>query len=227
VAPAVIDLTQLKFVTADEPVFIHGDDDADNYSENDDLDDKTIVDRNTDAPAVPAPASAPASAPVENDANGDGGGNRTRFLDGEQGKGGKGFTLDFAVFRLPDYCASSSPGCDWAELGVGVHDDNEEGGISYCCSSDTSARGICDESEIGRLLVNKNEFAGDLRTLPFPSSGEMVESMQDAVFKQTESGVYVLIMANCNDDGREILTVGAMEWKSQGGNLPGDLFGLM
>jgi hypothetical protein len=33
--------------------------------------------------------------------------------------------------------------------------------------------------------------------------------------------------ANCNDNGREILVLGSMEWMSEHGFLPGDLFGLL
>jgi hypothetical protein len=38
-----------------------------------------------------------------------------------------------------------------------------------------------------------------------------------------ESGNYVMIIANCDDDGLGIITLGNMEWKSVGGYLVSDM----
>jgi hypothetical protein len=51
--------------------------------------------------------------------------------------------------------------------------------------------------------------------------------MDDPRFDITVSGDYVLVIANCNDFGLEVLALGNMEWQSVNGYLPGDMIGLM
>ena len=239
-APAFIDLGNLKFVTTDEPVFNHGNDDA-------------VLDRDDDAlpqnsdPPTSAPVAAAESTPVPSSASSivtstiapslsgsSGGGNRTfRFLQASnsgnntngfvQGSGPNG-VVDIVIFHLPASC--DSYGCDWSTLGVGAPDRAVEGGVSYCCTSDASYRGVCGASDVGRLIITE-KFSGYRRVVSYPRSGEFITSLKQGRFEETESGTYILIMANCNDFGRDILALGSMEWRSEHGYLPGDLVGLM
>ena len=47
------------------------------------------------------------------------------------------------------------------------------------------------------------------------------------MFEVDVTGSYVVVLANCDDNGLDVLVSGSMEWKSVGGFLPGDMFGLM
>lgn len=90
--------------------------------------------------------------------------------------------------------------------------------------------GLCEGSQYGRLIMDSTKFAGKHRFKSVPASGDFQESLKYGRFEQKSakaSGKYVLVMANCNDEGRTILVKGKTIWKSVHGYLPGDLFGLM
>jgi len=136
--------------------------------------------------------------------------------------------LDIALFLIPADCKRDEWGdCDWVALGVGSYDDEMEWGMSYCCSKDTADRGICNSDDIGTMMINHENFKGDHRNIEVPSQPFKEFQMDDPFFDVQESGNHVLVIANCNDDGFGIKTIGNMEWKSVGGYLPGDMFGLM
>jgi hypothetical protein len=172
----------------------------------------------TDAAVVP-----PTDAPSEG--GGDGGGRRRhRILDDGTAKQ----VMDLVLFMVPEDCKKDSWGtCDWAKLGVGAYDDEMEGGMSYCCSADTAQRGLCNSDDIGTLMVDRSVFSGDHRKVVVPQSTDQTFVMDDPRFDITVSGDYVLVIANCNDFGLEVLALGNMEWQSVNGYLPGDMIGLM
>mmetsp|Transcript_17940 Transcript_17940/g.19719 ORF Transcript_17940/g.19719 Transcript_17940/m.19719 type:complete len:565 (+) Transcript_17940:178-1872(+) len=137
-----------------------------------------------------------------------------------------GSALDIAVFHLPEECASTRAGCDWTELGIGATSD--DGLLRYCCSSDAIAMGLCAGTQYGRLIMNAESFAGKHRLINVPANGEYSNYLKYGRFEETEeSGKYVVVFANCNDEGRRVIVEGHTEWKSKHGYLPGDLFGLM
>ena len=45
--------------------------------------------------------------------------------------------------------------------------------------------------------------------------------------QKSGNGKYVVVFANCNDEGRPVAVEGKTIWRSRDGYLPGDLFGLM
>jgi hypothetical protein len=295
-APGRIDMSNIKFVTTDEPAFIHSDDENDDVDEDDTESptsapsdaapgdegtsdapsDNGVTDAPTDAPADAGATDAPTSAPTDaavtdapTDAPADGGttdaptdapadGGTTDAPtdapadaaatddpadaaatdapddgaatdapdDGGNRHLAEGSFVDIVVFKLPENCATSMSGCDWSDLGVGGKDYDVEGGLSYCCSEDVISRGICDSSAKGRLIVNEDKFTGQRREINVPASGEFVTKLEDGLFKETIDGQYVLVLANCDDYGRGVLTSGSMEWVSQHGYLPGDMIGL-
>eukprot|EP00934_Nitzschia_sp_Nitz4_P000170 Nitzschia sp. Nitz4//scaffold3_size479765//319252//321261//NITZ4_000131-RA/size479765-augustus-gene-1.611-mRNA-1//-1//CDS//3329550851//170//frame0 len=136
--------------------------------------------------------------------------------------------LDIILFNLPDNCRRSSwGGCDWVALGIGVIDLEVYGGVSYCCSDDTLERGLCSDEQLGRVIIDESRFDGISRPLPVPTSEDEAFKLEDATFDVSVSGDYALILGNCLDEGYGIFAEGTMEWKSVGGYLPGDMFGLM
>lgn len=117
-------------------------------------------------------------------------------------------------------------GCDWPDLGVGAR--TETGVIRYCCSNDAIDLGLCQGSQYGRLIMDATKFAGKHRFKNVPATGEFDEKLMYGRFEQnSESGKYVMVMANCNDEGRPVKVKGHTIWKSAHGYLPADLFGLM
>lgn len=163
-----------------------------------------------------------------------GGGNRHSFrhaLAGDDADKGTDFAmdgsaLDIAVFHLPEECDSTRTGCDWVELGVGAR--SEDGSLRYCCSADAIDMGLCSGTQYGRLLMDADKFLGKHRLINVPANGEYSNHMKYGRFEETEvSGKYVVLFANCNDEGRSVIVEGKTTWKSLHGYLPGDLFGLM
>jgi hypothetical protein len=191
-------------------------------------------------PEVSVVSDAPTTTPtpgdeVDIDATasptvGEGGGDRelVRFLAKEATKEPTPQVLDIVLFQVPVDCKKDAWGtCDWAILGVGAYDNEMEGGMSYCCTADTASRGICDKSHIGTLMVDHALLTGDHRKIEVPSTADEEFQMENPAFEVTDSGDYVMVIANCDDYGMEVLALGNMEWKSAGGNLPGDMFGFM
>jgi len=163
----------------------------------------------------PVPAPPPVSSPT----------GFRRELQGIKQK------LHFVLFSIPDNCKEDMFGnCDWTALGVGATDSLVEGDISYCCSEDTASRNICEEENIGKLIVDPVLFAGEERFLDVPQAVNTPFDFPeaDSLFHIKEKGDYVLLMGNCFDDGLDVLEMGSMEWKSENrGYVPGHLYGLM
>jgi hypothetical protein len=104
-----------------------------------------------------------------------------------------------------------------------------EDGLStyYCCSTDEIENGYCAGNKVGRLIIDNDSFAGSHRMIDVPASGEFSGTINYGKIEETESGRYLVIFANCNDDGRRVIGEGHTIWKSVHGYLPGDRFGLM
>ena len=126
----------------------------------------------------------------------------------------------------PNDCANTRAGCDWTQLGVGAR--TEDGVIRYCCSNDAIDLGLCPGSQYGRLILDTKKFSGKHRFQEIPATGNFDGQLKYGRFEQAaDNGKYILVMANCNDEGRPIMVKGRTVWKSVHGYLPGDLFGLM
>jgi hypothetical protein len=113
-------------------------------------------------------------------------------------------------------------------LGIGANDG--DGGVRWCCSNDAIDLGYCDggDGQYGRLIVNSTYFQGQHRFINVPASGMLDASVHYAQLEEpTVSGKYILVIANCNDEGRDVLAKGKYTFKSAHGYLPGNLFGEM
>lgn len=133
--------------------------------------------------------------------------------------------FDIVTFLLPDNCANSRKGCDWTTLGVGAkHDD----GTRWCCSDDAVRLGLCaGGQDLDRLIVDTEKLKGYRRSVEIAYTGEVSGTVQNGKMKAKKSGRYVVIFANCDDSGRDILVSGTASWKSVHGYLPGNLYGFM
>jgi Lung seven transmembrane receptor len=135
--------------------------------------------------------------------------------------------VEIVVFSLPHGCDRKMT-CDWAALGVGSR-SSDSGILQFCCTEKTAKSGYCSNSPetIGRLIVDDNKFRGDRRSIAVPHKGTMNKTMKYGKMEQTESATYVLLFANCNQMGREILVTGHVVWMSKHGYIPGELFGFV
>jgi len=153
------------------------------------------------------------------------GGDRTLQDNNDDISNNTNQVVNIALFLIPENCEKDSWGnCDWVTLGVGSYDDEMQQGMSYCCSKDAASRGVCESNDIGTLMIDKKKFDGFQRKIQVPSTALEEFEIDDPVFDVNTSGDYILVIANCNDDGFGIITLGNMEWKSVGGYLPGEIF---
>lgn len=212
-APGYINLGELKFQTLDDGYMpddfelnddgdvddiVEGDDDGEEENADDGLDDDGAEDGESEEPP-------------------------RRLEDG-------GITMvDIAVMYLPASCANTRTGCDWTDYGIGAK--SEEGDIRYCCSEDAVNMGLCKrDDKFGRLIVNTTVFSGggNHRFIEIPQEGEITDEIRYGRIEEPDnSGRYIVVFANCNDAGREVLVTGATIWKSKHGFLPGELFEFM
>jgi len=132
--------------------------------------------------------------------------------------------IDLVLFREPEECRRKKGECDWSKLGIGASDD--EGDLSWCCSKDSISLGLCGVAQLNRIII-KPEFEGHTRSILVPRTGFVQLSVQDGLIEEKISGKHILVISNCNDDGRNMLVSGKYVWMSKGGYLPGDLFGDM
>lgn len=165
----------------------------------------------------------------------------------------EGSALDIAVFHLPESCASSRTGCDWTQLGIGTR--SEDGNdLRYCCTPEAISIGLCRGTQKGRLIMDPEKYQGKVRPISFrlldafvgiprltfsirlpkhrlvnvPADGYFTSHLKYGRFEETQnSGKYVVVFANCNQEGRAVIVEGHTVWKSLHGYLPGDKFGLM
>jgi len=136
--------------------------------------------------------------------------------------------IDVVLFHEPKECANTRAGCDWSKLGVGA--SNDIGDVRWCCSKDAIALGLCQgrPGEFNRLIINRTRFEGHVRNILVPRTGYVELEVQYGQLEEVEfSGKYFLVMANCNPDGRNMTVEGTYVWKSKGGYLPGNMFGVM
>lgn len=134
--------------------------------------------------------------------------------------------IDIVIFRLPKGCASTRKGCDWTDLGVGAK--TSAGEVRWCCSAEAQSLKLCTGGQQQGRLITKPNAVIDRRALEIPASGAFAGKLDNAVIPEQESGEYVIVIANCNDEsGRRLAVEGTAAFKSVHGYLPGELYGFL
>lgn len=223
VDPGYIDLTDVRFaVSKDNPAVNK----QDRYTNDDDTEETLFTDDDMSDKTGPKDDKAGTEGDDVTDnfddydyndgSGGDGGSNRVLALEDS--------VIDVIFFHEPANCTKTQDGCDWTKLGIGGAD--AIGNTHWCCSEDTAALGICDESSIGRLIIDNELFGGEQRPLVVPSTGDFEGSIDIAPKMDSKQGTgkYTLVLANCDDYGRDVHMHGKYLWKSKDGYLPGNLF---
>jgi hypothetical protein len=194
------------------------DDDADDDDTDDDeMDDELIV----DSPSTNDNEDTDDKEKINTSEKGD-----DYYDDGERSRhlqSGRDTVIDLIFFHEPSDCTKTADGCDWTLLGVGRK--NQYGEVEYCCTEESTSSGVCENKNIGRLIIDPELFGGEHRPLLVPSSGEFSSGVNIPVMPTKQgTGKYTLAIANCNDFGRDMYINGKYIWKSKGGYLPGNLF---
>lgn len=136
--------------------------------------------------------------------------------------------VEIVLFNEPKNCSTAGTQCDWAELGIGGEDKN--GDLRWCCWEDAIDLGLCKgrPEEYGKMIIDKTKFTGQYRTIVVPGSGHQeLHAKFGKMNVNGPTGKYVLVMSNCNVEGRDLNASGQYVWMSDHGYLPGDLFGEM
>ena len=68
--------------------------------------------------------------------------------------------------------------------------------------------GLCQGTQNGRLILNSEKFAGKHRLITIPANGEYSNHMKYGRFEETDPGKYLVVFANCNDEGRSVIVEG-------------------
>lgn len=133
--------------------------------------------------------------------------------------------VDILVFQEPSSCATSRQGCPWTDLGIGAK--HKDGTSRWCCSEEALALGMCSADQKGRVIVDP-KAAVDRRSVQVTSEVGFHSKIERGVIEEQESGRYVILWANCDDEnGRPIHVSGVAVIKSAHGYLPGELYGFL
>jgi hypothetical protein len=107
--------------------------------------------------------------------------------------------------------------CNLQQLGIGKY--SEEDGTNYrCCTADAINAGVCAEK--GRLVVDDTVFSGQWFDIVSTSNNDNTYTINNPIRYVKQSGVYTVVLANCNQDGIPILTKGDLRFRSRYGYLP-------
>lgn len=120
------------------------------------------------------------------------------------------------------YCGSTTKNsdyntiCNLQQLGIGKY--SQEDGIHYrCCTADAMTAGVCEEE--GRLVVDAEIFSGQWFDV-VAGNNSSTYIIDSPIRTVEQSGVYMVVLANCNQYGIPILTKGRMGFRSRYGYLP-------
>ena len=100
------------------------------------------------------------------------------------------------------------------------------GNRQWCCTQEAVSLGMCDKTYTGMMIVDPFKYKGEHRFVSVPFTGDYVGTVDKPIMttKSSGSGQYTLIIANCNDFGRDVKVEGQYIFKSKGGYLPGAYF---
>ena len=115
---------------------------------------------------------------------------------------------------------------DWEALGIGKVWNGE---YQWCCTEKIFATGSCD-GPVGQLILDRGKFKGQRRSFDIPPPPNVIQNqvITDPIIKipsGAESGAYVVLMTNCNINGRLVEVRGTYAFQSKSGFLPANLIG--
>jgi hypothetical protein len=127
------------------------------------------------------------------------------------------------VFQLPPSCTQLHD-CDTSLVGVGDPETIffNTGRMVYCCWPEAIDGDLCQDDQLGRLILDNrgaagggpaSKFVGTHKTIIVPGEGVLATFLyENAEIGELPEGTYGLIIANCNEDGRQIHVAGGVHW---------------
>ncbi|CAM9495184.1 unnamed protein product, partial [Phaeothamnion confervicola] len=157
----------------------------------------------------PAAAAATAGDGVANDGGGAAGGGDGVPVSCASTDG----AVDIVVFERNQFDA----------VGVQVGTDRY-----YCCTGTAVMVGACVTSQLGRLILPDPAMALHMRHLDVSADRwSSLSKPSDGIFKVESTGMYIVLIANCDPEEGVIAIRGASEWMNPYGYLPGETYGCL
>jgi len=124
-------------------------------------------------------------------------------------------TLDIAMFEKQHF----------DDLGVMIEIPGEEQKKHkvYCCTPEMEADRTCPKA--GHLVLPKNSENYQVARLYVSPEGDTHALLQTENFEVKETGMYILLMANCDSFGQDYILNGHTVWMNPYGYLPGERWG--
>ena len=129
-----------------------------------------------------------------------------------------------------EHTCHNKHGCgnDWSQFaGVGVYNNAT---MHWCCTQDAIENGYCDSSQQDRLILldedsdgnngqHRSEYDVYHREIRIPKYGNTQTRLHDAQLHRLD-GIYVVLLANCNPNGRPVQVTGTFEVPASALPLP-------
>lgn len=167
---------------------------------------------------------------------------RSFFLEpGAEGGNGESFIrlveLKFEAEGLESCSDPRSDACrpqgGFVDLAIFEQESFEDIGIVvdhtrfYCCDEVAQTSGACRAQDEGRLLFTEDETRVRWRRRLELYPGQSSSLEMNDVFHVSETGMYVVLMANCDSRNGVLYINGHTEWMNPYGYLPGEVYGCL
>eukprot|EP00903_Cladosiphon_okamuranus_P006662 g6504.t1 len=106
---------------------------------------------------------------------------------------------------------------------VGISVDDRK---YYCCDESAQMAGACYESQSGTLLLSDNTDIWWHQKLDL-APGVPTSLDHEELYRVPETGMYVVLVGNCDPQTDTIVIGGHSEWKNPYGYLPGEEYGYL
>ncbi|CAM9275799.1 unnamed protein product [Pylaiella littoralis] len=152
-----------------------------------------------------------------------------RLTELEFGADGTGLCAINADGTVDDSCARQT---GQVELAIFEQKSFEHVGVTiddkryYCCDNEATEAGACRSDQAGTLLL------ADTKDIWWHKKVDLAPGMpagldHKELYRVAETGMYVVLMANCDPKTGPIYISGHSEWKNPYGYLPGEAYGCL
>lgn len=128
-------------------------------------------------------------------------------------------SLDVAVVHVPEEVCNEPPAnphpttvavacpiTKWMDtIGIGAR-SGDNGGWWWCCNSAVPST-VCNTNDTPHLIVNENVMDGAVRHLELKPGNSTITPPQDAQFIAAKGGYFIILMANCDAQNGQPITV--------------------
>ena len=139
--------------------------------------------------------------------------------------------VDFVLFYVDDdVCADRNDACmgEWPKWGVGAMGNfgkTSAPTLRWCCTEAAVKEGACNGPADNRVIVDHDDFDNiQHSSVQIPKKKRHMSMNVRGKYKEPTNGLYIMLVTNCNDDGRPVHLSGSLKWMTIGGgnNTIGD-----